>query len=72
MLQENENVVRRCRHKRKFQFGNFTDEDEVHHIKSSEYPNTNNEELYSGEIKIPRKDLKLEDVVRMLEAYLTE
>ena len=72
MLQENENVVRRCRHKRKFQFGNFTDEDEVHHIKSSEYPNTNNEELYSGELNIPRKDLKLEEVGRMLEGYLTE
>ena len=72
MLQENENVVRSRRHKRKFQFGNFTDEDEVHHMKSLEYLNTNNEELYSGELNIPRKDLKLEEVGRMLEGYLTE
>ena len=50
MPQENENAVRRCRHIRKFQFGNFTDEDEVHHMKSSEYPNTNNEEFYSAEM----------------------
>ena len=41
-------------------------------MKSSEYPNTNNEEFYSGEMNIPIKDLKLEEVGRMLEGYLTE
>ena len=71
MLQENENFIRKCPHKRKFKFGNFADEDEVHLMKSSEYPNTDNEDFYSGEISITRKDSKLEEVSRMLEDYLT-
>ena len=71
MLQENENFIRKCPHKRKFQFANFEDEDEVHLMKSSEYPNTDNEDFYSGEISITRKDSKLEENSRMLEDYLT-
>ena len=63
MLQENENFIRKCPHKRKFQFGNFADEDEVHLMKSSEYPNTDNEDFYSGEISITRKDSKLEETL---------
>ena len=71
MLQENENFIRKCPHKRKFKFGNFADEDEVHLMKSSEYPNTDNEDFYSGEISITRKDSKLEENSRILEDYLT-
>ena len=71
MLQENENFKRKCPHKRKLQFRNLADVDEVHLIKSSEYPNTDNEDFYSGEISITRKDSKLEEVSRMLEDYLT-
>ena len=71
MLRENENFIRKCPHKRKFHFGNLADEDEVHLMKSSEYPNTENEDFYSGEISITRKNLKLEENSKMLEDYLT-
>ena len=71
MLQDNEKFIRKCPHKRKFQYRNFTDEHEVHLLKSSEYLNIDNEDFYSGEIRKPRKDLKLEEVSRLLEAVVT-
>ena len=71
MLQENENFVRKCPHKRKFQCRNFTDEDEVYLLKSTEYPYIGSEDLYSGEVSKPRKDLRLQEVSRMLEGVLT-
>ena len=71
MLQENENFIRKCSHKRKFLYRKFADEDEVHLLKSSEYPNIDNEHFCSDEISKRRKGLKLEEASRMLEGVLT-